>query len=44
MKPQKLKSLTEDFKSWQSEILADQARWAKYGTNSTKKAALMAGG
>ena len=43
IKPEKLTSLDEDFKAWRSEIYADQARWAKYGTNSPTKAALMAG-
>lgn len=33
MNPKKLTSLEEDFKKEQAEILADQAHWAKYGTN-----------
>lgn len=41
IKPKKLTSFEEDFKVWRSEIHANQARWAQYGTNSSKKAALM---
>jgi hypothetical protein len=37
MNPKKLTSLEEDFKKEQAEILADQAHWAKYGTNRSKK-------
>ena len=43
MKPQRLTSLVEDFKSELTQIHADQARFAKYGKNSAKKAALMDG-
>ena len=44
MKPQRLTSFEEDFTNELTQILADQARFAKYGTNSTKKVALMVGG
>ena len=44
MKPQRLTSFEEDFKNERTQILTDQARFAKYGTNSAKKADLMAGG
>ena len=43
MKPQRLTSLAEDFKGELTQIHADQARFAKYGKNSAKKAALMDG-
>lgn len=39
MNPQKLTSLAEDSKNELDEILADQAHWAKYGTNRSKKSA-----
>ena len=39
IKPEKLTSLAEDSKNEQAEILADQARWAKHGTNRPTKAA-----
>lgn len=39
LNPKKLTSLEEDFKKGQAEILADQAHWAKYGTNRSKKSA-----
>lgn len=41
--PKRLTTLEEDFKKERAEILADSARFAKYGTNSKRKAALMAG-
>ena len=41
MNPQRLTSLEEDSKTEQAQILADQKRFAKYGTNSAKLAALM---
>jgi len=44
MKPQKVTSMAEDIKSGQAQIRSDQARFAKYGTNSAKKAALIEGG
>ena len=44
MKPQRLTSLAEDFKMELAQIYADQARFAKYGTNSAKKAALIESG
>jgi len=43
MNPQRLTSLEEDSRTEQAQILADQKRFAKYGTNNPKKAALMAG-
>jgi hypothetical protein len=36
---EKLISLAEDAKKAQEEILADQAHWAKHGTNRSTKAA-----
>ncbi len=39
MNPQKQNSLAEDSKSELEEIHADQARWAKYGTNRSTKSA-----
>jgi len=33
LKQQRLTSLEEDHRAEQKEILADQAHWAKYGTN-----------
>lgn len=39
VKAKKLTSLSEEAKKEQEEILADQAHWAKYGTNRSKKAA-----
>lgn len=38
-KAEKLTSLAEDFKKEQAEIHADQAHWAKYGTNRSTRAA-----
>ena len=38
VKADKLTSLAEDSKKEQEEILADQARWAKHGTNRSTKA------
>lgn len=38
---QRLASIQEDYKKELAEIRADQARFAKYGTNSAKKAALI---
>jgi len=43
-KSQRLTSFEEDFKNELAQIHADQARFAKYGTNSSKKVALMVGG
>ena len=39
LKSQKLTSLAEDSKSELDEIHADQAHWAKHGTNRSTKAA-----
>ena len=39
MNPKKLASIAKDCKKEQEEILADQAHWAKYGTNRSKKSA-----
>lgn len=39
VKAEKLTSLAEDSKQELSEILADQAHWAKHGTNRSSKAA-----
>jgi len=39
LKPQGPTSLAEDSKKEQEEILADQAHWAKHGTNRSTKAA-----
>lgn len=36
---EKLTSLAEDSKKEQEEILADQAHWAKHGTNRSRKPA-----
>jgi len=44
MNPQRLTSLEEDSKTEQAQILADQKRFAKYGTNNPKLAALMESG
>jgi len=44
LKPKRLTSINEDIKNSQSEILADRARYAKFGTNSKKKAALLESG
>ena len=44
MKPQRLTSMNEDSKSELAHIHADQARFAKYGTNCPKKAALIESG
>jgi hypothetical protein len=44
MKPQRLTSIAEDCKAEQAKILADQKRFAKYGTNNPKLAALMESG
>jgi len=44
MKPQRLTSMAEDYKTEQAKILADQKRFAKYGTNNPKLAALMESG
>lgn len=41
LNPKRLTSLEEDFKAERAQILADQKRFAKYGTNSAKLAALM---
>ena len=39
VKTEKPTSLAEDSKKEQEEILADQAHWAKHGTNRSTKAA-----
>jgi hypothetical protein len=39
IKAEKLTTLAEDSKNELSEILADQAHWAKHGTNRSSKAA-----
>ena len=39
MNPQKQTSLAEDSKSQLEEIHADQAHWAKFGTNRSTKSA-----
>jgi hypothetical protein len=39
VKADKLTSLAEDSKTELAEIHADQAHWAKHGTNRTSKAA-----
>lgn len=44
MRPQRLTSMQEDSRSELAQIHADQARFAKYGTNSAKKAALIESG
>ena len=44
MKPQRLTSMEEDSRNEPAQIHADQARFAKYGTNSAKKAALLESG
>ncbi|OZA77870.1 hypothetical protein [Polynucleobacter sp. 39-46-10] len=42
--PKSLKSWGEQFKEERDQLLADQKRFAKYGTNNPKLAALMASG
>ncbi|MBU3631158.1 hypothetical protein [Polynucleobacter sp. AP-Melu-500A-A1] len=44
MQPQRSTSLAEDFKRELTQMHADQARFAKYGTNSARKAALIESG
>lgn len=44
MQSQRLTSLAEDCKAAQAKILTDQKRFAKYGTNNPKLAALMESG
>ncbi len=44
MKPQRLTSMEEDSRNELAQIHADQARFAKYGRNSAKKAALIESG
>lgn len=44
LNPKRLTSLEEDFKNERKEMLADIARFTKYGTNSKKKAALIESG
>jgi hypothetical protein len=39
--PQRLTTLGEDHKAEQTQILEDQAHWAKYGTNRPKKTLLL---
>ena len=39
VKAERLTSLAEDSKKELAEIRADQAHWAKYGTNRSSKAA-----
>lgn len=42
--PKRPKSWDEQFKEERDQLLADQKRFAKYGTNNPKLAALMASG
>lgn len=42
--PKPLKSMDQQFKEGQAKYLADQKRFAKYGTNNPKLAALMESG
>ena len=44
MKLQRFASMEEDSRNELAQIHADQARFAKYGTNSAKKAALIDSG
>ena len=44
MKPQRFASIEEDSRNELAQIHADQARFAKYGTNSAKKAELIESG
>jgi hypothetical protein len=44
MSPKRLTTLDEDAKAERAQILADQKRFAKYGTNSAKRVALMESG
>jgi hypothetical protein len=44
MNPKPLKSMDQQFKEERDQLLADQKRFAKYGTNNPKLAALMASG
>jgi hypothetical protein len=44
LNPKRLTSLNEDAKNERAQILADQKRFAKYGTNSAKRAAMIEGG
>ena len=39
IKAHRLTSIAEDAREKQEEILADQAHWAKYGTNRSTRAA-----
>ena len=44
LNPKRLTSLDEDARNERTQILADQRRFAKYGTNNAKLAALMESG
>lgn len=44
MNPKPLKSMEQEFKEEQAKYLADAKRFAKYGTNNPKLAALMESG
>lgn len=44
MNPKPLKSMDQQFKEERDQLLADQKRFARYGTNNAKLAALMASG
>ena len=44
MKPQRCTSMEEGSRNELAQIHADQARFAKYGTNSLKKATLIESG
>lgn len=44
MNPKPLKSIEQEFKEERARIIADQKRFAKYGTNNPKLAALMESG
>ena len=44
MKPQRCTSMEEGSRNELAQIHADQARFAKYGTNSAKKAVLIESG
>jgi len=44
VKAQRLTSIEEDCKREREQILVDQTRFAKYGTNSVKKAQLIKDG
>lgn len=44
MNPKPLKSMEQEFKEKRDQLLTDQKRFAKYGTNNPKLAALMESG